>query len=135
MKDDELLALLSSRSTRSIHVCHIEDHIASAIGASTTAVWLSKATVVKQFVVHRDIKFEHYRMLPIVLRYGAAVLDRKHHVTVVYPDTSIFDCPFKATIKATGLGTEIYTTTFHVVAEKKIPKILARGPLLRELQR
>jgi hypothetical protein len=132
MDEDEFLALYTGQLDRPIHVCRIEDRLARHMQANTTAVWLSRWTIEKQWHKHRDMHAPQYGFLPIVLRYGIVIDDRPRHLTFIYNDTEIFGRPFKATIKATELGTEIYVQSFHFMRPRHIPGRLKRATILRD---
>jgi hypothetical protein len=135
LTDDELLALMLGSIARPIQLCRIERSLAEAIGATTNSVWLSRSTIEKQLTRHRDMDFPHYRMLPIVLGYGAVVQDRPRHLTFVYPDDAVFGWAFKATVKTVKLGHELYLVSYHKIEAKKAPRLLQRGALLRKFAR
>jgi hypothetical protein len=80
------------------------------LGAGTRQVLLSADTARKQAARHPDLEPEEYRVLPSLFRDGAVIQQDEQRLV-------FFEAPgerwYKAVVKATGDGQEIYLVSFQ----------------------
>lgn len=131
MREDELFALLEGRITTKILVCRLDRAIARAIGANTDAVYLSHYTITKQYQHHKEIRHEHYLMLPIAVAHGRVLQDHERTCMALYSDVTVFGRNFKAALKCVAGTHEIFVSSFHKVEDRKVRAWSKRYPTIR----
>ena len=131
MDIDHLRALLSGERVEPIAVAAIHNPaLAEVIGAADRhAVLLSRDTIVKEKVRHPDIDFEQYCVLPDVVRFGLVVQEYSQQLVFCYEHHS--GRRYRAMVKATLAGHELYVTSFHRMRDRQTKAILKRGLILR----
>lgn len=68
-------------------VCHVDQAIAAALGATRGRVLLTDGTMRKQIRKHPDLTLEHYGVLPAALARGEYRQDKPDGAIVIYVDT------------------------------------------------
>ena len=116
MDENELLALLTGMRQAPISVCRIPHQIAAAIGALTTLVRLSPSTVRKQESKHRDSLSKLYLRAPIIITEGHVRISPPRHLVFIYHEEREKTRSFKAVVKSTTLGHELYLVSIHRVS-------------------
>lgn len=135
MDHEALDALLSSSSSvASVVVGEIEAALAEAISATVNTVYLSWMTAQKQLRQHPDLKLWEYQLLPTILHRGIVVKDSPKTLIVTHYDIEPPNRLYKAAIKATDVGHEIYLISFHRARLKSLLNIRNRGKIIRRFQ-
>lgn len=123
-----LVGLLLDERHDPMKVGEVDAEIAAALGASTTDVLMSWATIDKQRRRHPELDAEHYRAIPMALALGEYRIEAVLKMAVLYTDVVAFNANFRVCIKATALGDEIWMTSFHKLRDRKL-KQMRRGPM------
>lgn len=132
--DTELTRLLTGEKTEPIYICRIERKVASALGATTTAVWLSRYTVEKQESKHKDKKAEVRKILarlysaaPFVIENGEPRKLKEEYnkgetprVLYLHDGKPFGAKSFVVYIKAIKGGQEIYIESVYRVDDSAI---------------
>lgn len=134
MFERELTRLLRQEIAGPIYVGRIDPAFSAHIGARTGQVWLSYASAAHVLTEHGEIKFEHLLMLPIAIKFGALLLSQHRKIFVQYTDEAIFGSGFRATVKTTGDGQEMYVASFHKERASETRRYRKRNKLLREME-
>jgi hypothetical protein len=113
MDDEELLALLTGQKRGVIQVCSIRANLARLIGSTTTAVWLSDDTVRKQESKHHHPDLALYRLAPTIILNGYARIQPKYHLAFIWHHTTNKLRSYRAMVKATMDGREMYLVSIH----------------------
>lgn len=109
---------------------HLE--IAQALGAYTTTVFLSRATIQKQQARHGDMPISYYLAVKACLHNGQYERDGERQAVILFVDPVLFNTNFRAAIKATQNGAELYLTSFLRLKDKKYRRELRQcRPLIR----
>lgn len=109
-------------------VGHIDGVLAAAIGSQAREVRLSSESMRKQRENHPDLTVEEYRLLPAITKDGLVIQD-KENVLMFFKR---FDRWYRATVKGTSEGQELFLVSFHRVEEKDIRRLRRRGKVIRE---
>jgi hypothetical protein len=111
MDERELLDLLTGVRTHPIRMGRISQLRASLIGAGTNVVMLSRDTLTKQEIKHRDATLNLYRIGAASLCSLDARVDPPRKMNFLL--RSVDGKEYRTTIKANGAGTEIYMVSVH----------------------
>lgn len=109
-------------------VGHIDDTLAAAIGSTAREVRLSSESMRKQRENHPELSVAEYRLLPRVMQNGMVIRD-KERVLMIFKRV---DRWYRATIKSTSDGHELFLVSFHRAEEKDIRRLRRRGKVIRE---
>jgi len=118
----------------------LEKSLVRTIGAETQDLLLSDYTRTKQRFRHKEVGFEEYRKIPLVLREGYIVRESEHRRSslIFCFDSGEGKRCYKLSIKATRNGTELYVLSFHPIWPREMQQIYRRaasgkaGTLIRE---
>jgi hypothetical protein len=117
----EIADFLANRTTKTIVVANVPPDIQQRLGTSATHVLLSRYTADKQ-KNHPEISAESFGFLQTLLDTGERVYDRPQHAVVILQR----DKPYKAVLKVTNNGEEVYLQTFHRSDARNIAAIKKR---------
>ncbi|MHB8285788.1 MAG: hypothetical protein ACYDD1_14070 [Caulobacteraceae bacterium] len=117
MDSNELFALFDGVIPGPIRVCDIPPALAAELGAITTTVLLSAHTRRKQDVRHDDLTMADYEMLPAVIRLGEHRRQAANKSMILFMDCEATHHNYRACIKATADGRELYVVSFHRLGE------------------
>ncbi|MFW2439115.1 MAG: phage minor head protein [Arenicellales bacterium] len=109
-------------------VGYISEPLSASLGANTRKVVLSEESLIKQKERHPDLEFEEYLNLPDVFEVGLIVKDEEQ-VAVFFHEKSYL---YKAVVKSTKDGSELYLTSFHRATAKNLRGVRKRGEVIRE---
>ncbi|HER26338.1 MAG TPA: hypothetical protein ENI69_04440 [Rhodospirillales bacterium] len=135
MNEQEILALLTGERNESVFVCRVSQDQASAIGAKTTEVWLSRATVIKQESKHYSTSKDLYFMVPRIIAKGFVRFQPPHHMIFILHEKTDKTRSFKAVVKATKTGHELYLVSIHRVARGDVRAVYRRTTSLEKWKR
>lgn len=133
MNEWELLRLLQGVIAGPIRVCRLDDEHARLLGATTTLVWLSRDTVVKQESKHRmvppggiGISLDLYQLAPAMIGFGIPRFYEQKPVVqylLEYKRGEFYTC----VVKATKSRAELYLVSiFKVGDERDVRRIMRR---------
>lgn len=126
-----LVGLLLDERREPLVICRLETPVALAIGAKSFDVLLSHYTVCKQLERHADLVAEDYRALPLAIQFGEVRLQAERTALVLYTDV-VLNRNFRAAIKATQDGSEVYCVSFNKLRDRHLKKDLRKPyPLIR----
>lgn len=130
MNLDHIIKLHLGERTDYYSAGQVDDVLARAIGASSGEVLLSHHTIQKQIKNHPEIALDHYQALRPCIGLGEAwhIGDRK--MALILVDTVLFSANFRAILKATKSGGEIFVISFHQMRDSKIRQF--RRSLIRK---
>lgn len=114
-------------------VCNLHPEIVTAIGGRVNRVFLSPETLEKQRRRHPDLQEFHYRALKPALHYGEYRQDSPRSAVVLFVDTKLTGLSYRAHVKATTNGREIYANSFCLLGNRQYRAELRRPyPVLRK---
>ena len=108
-------------------VMTIPEWLCAAIGASTSLVYFSAASMEKNTRNHPDLTVEEYAVLPAMngTSENAIVIQDRHNACVVIQNLGR---SYLVAIKATKSGESVFVTSFHRIDdESEIQRKLRRG--------
>lgn len=126
MDFEHLLGLHTGLRREPLPIADIDPRIAQALGARTRCVFLSAETIQKQLRRHADLPISAYRCAGPCLRRGSYRQDSPRSAVVLYTDRSIFGAHFRAYIKATQAGHELYLVSFLIMRERDLQRELRK---------
>jgi hypothetical protein len=112
---DHLLGLHTGEWADYLIVREIDSLVAAALGASTQKVFLSAHTIQKQIDHHKEMPISAYRVLGPCLVFGEYRQDTVRTAIVLFVDTVLTNRYYRAYIKATNAGDELFLQSFHPV--------------------
>jgi hypothetical protein len=118
MDPDELYALLDGLIPGPIRVCDLDPALASMLGAHGTTVLLSAQTRQKQDARHGELTLDDYRMLPATIMLGEHRRQEWNKSVVLFMDCEATNRNYRACIKATEDGRELFVVSFHRIRAK-----------------
>lgn len=132
MDFEHLLGLHTGLRREPLPIADIDPFIAQALGARTRRVLLSAETIQKQLRRHPDLPISAYRCAKPCLNRGSYRQDSPRSAVVLYTDQSIFGVHFRAYIKATQAGHELYLVSFLMMRERDLRRELRKPyPVIR----
>ena len=135
MDEDELLKLLTGEHTAPIRVCRIQDRVARAIGANGTSVRLSLDTTNKQETKRSPADFPLYRRAPIIIARGFVLIEPPYHAIFIYHENTDKRRSFKAVVKVTQDGRELYLVSIHRIGRSAVRAVFRKAIRLTEWER
>ena len=116
-----------------VPVGRLESGLTRLIGAETQELLLSDYTRTKQHFRHKEVGFEEYRKIPLVLREGFIVREGEHRRSslIFCFDSGVGKRCYKLSIKATRNGAELYVLSFHPIWPREMQRIYRRAILRR----
>lgn len=125
----EDLLRLAAGIIDSIPVCRLPPDVCKAIGAKTSIVRLSTASLKHILKDHKDTEVSQILMLPKAIQWGLLVRDgeRPSHIVACYQDPHSEKRRFIAVLKVTAKGDEIWVSTFHRAAPRQTKRVLEKG--------
>jgi hypothetical protein len=133
MNLNHFLALYRQERIDPVIVCNLPASLVAMIGAKVTRVYLSTETLDKQRRRHPDMTEAHYRALAAALRNGEYRQDSPRTAVVLFVDARLNGLSFRAYVKSTDNGKEIYVTSFCVVGKRQYRAELRRPyPVIRK---
>jgi hypothetical protein len=136
MDDDELLKLLTGERTAPVRICRLSQEQQKAINAQTSVVWLSRYTASKVESKHRDRQLSLYTLAPTIIRNGETRVLAPRHLVILYSRIEDLGRPYRAVIKATKTGSEVYLDSVYRIQTSQIAKTLAEtAPLANSKQK
>jgi len=117
----EIASFLAGRGNGPLVVARVPADIMQRLGASSSWLLLSRYTANKQ-KAHPEITSSSFGFLQEVLDIGERIYDREHHAVVVQRREK----PYKAAVKVTRSGNEVYLQTFHRSDDRNISSIKRR---------
>ncbi|KAB8123994.1 hypothetical protein D3W54_07025 [Komagataeibacter medellinensis] len=101
----------------------LPDHVRQALGAKTSRVLLSGATVEKQILHHPELTVNDYRQVPHVLSHPTvSAHSRQRHVMLLSHAGHLY----RAVVKVTGDGEENFLQSFHRTTAEKARSALSK---------
>jgi hypothetical protein len=129
---EHLLGLHTGERQDYLPICRIDLLVAAARGATTDIVFLSRQTIQKQLSHHKELPISAYRALAACLAFGEYRQDTPRTAVVLFVDTVLTDSYYRAAIKATEAGDEIFLTSFLPVRTRAYRAELRKPhPVLR----
>lgn len=117
----EIEAFLAGESSDPLRIALAPRDIQAQIGATDSAIYLSRQTAVKQ-LKHPEITAQSYVWLQELLDNGERVYDRARHAIVIYLSGE----PYVAVLKATADGMAIFLQSFRRTDAKNIEALRKR---------
>jgi hypothetical protein len=113
-------------------VANVDPVIAAALEAKVLRVFLSRETILKQQVKHSELTADDYRVLPPAMRLGEFRLEKPRSAIVLFVDSRLHGWGFRAHVKATANGREMYVDSFCLMRKKTYGQALAKvQPIIR----
>lgn len=106
----------------------LPDGLPEQVGAKTNRVQLSGETIQKQLKRHPDLTVAAYRNLPKIFEEGLIIKDSSKTLVFIL----VGDKVYRAVIKATNDGKEIFATSLTRSSLKEITRMRKRGEVIRE---
>jgi hypothetical protein len=132
MDFEHLLGLHTGSRHEPLPIADIDLLIAQVLDARTRRVLLSAETIQKQLRRHADLPISAYRCAGHCLRRGSYRQDGPRSAAVLYTDQSLFGTHFRAYIKATQAGHELYLVSFLMMRERDLRRELRKPyPILQ----
>ncbi|MCJ2037502.1 hypothetical protein MKK55_00790 [Methylobacterium sp. J-059] len=132
MDFEHLLGLHTGTRRDPLPIVSIDPLVARALGADVRQVLLSAATIRKQLVHHRELPISVYRALPPCLLRGAYRQDGPRSAVVLFTEPVEPGRHFRAYVKATQAGHELYLTSFLTMRDRDMRRELRKPyPLIR----
>ncbi len=135
MNEKELIALLAGTREAPIFVCRISPDMAAAIGAIATEVWLSRETVCKQESKHGGASKRLYLRAPHVIANGYVRVQPPHHLIFIHHEKAEKIRSFKAVVKATQAGNELFLASIHRVKKTDVRATYRKTTTLEKWKR
>lgn len=134
MDDAELLALLSGLRATPIRVCRMNPYHAKKIGAHSNVVLLSRESVGhiegKHGAKQRTRDLRLYRLAETIITQGTLYQDAARSMLAVWtapPNEHGKSEIYKAAMKATKNGNEIYLSSVHRIDERGLRALQRRA--------
>jgi hypothetical protein len=127
MNRDHLFQLFNGLRIDALVVGHIEANLATQIGALRNRVLLSNDTMMKQRLHHPDLELRDYWSLPACLSFGEVRKDANRSAIILFTDEVLNGCNYRAAIKATNDGKEIYCVSFNRLRDRHLIKAKAKA--------
>lgn len=108
-------------------IAALDSNLKSILKADQNAVLLSEQTLVKQLKNHPDLTLAEYRLLPDIINRGEVIQESGQNLIFYHAGGKLY----KAVVKATRDGSELYLTTFFRTQEPLRSRDKKRGPVLR----
>jgi len=117
-----------------VQVAHLPEEVATYLGCPLGIAYLSSKSLLHILKDHPDIALMDLLCLPMMIREGTWIGDRRNSACVVYahPETGR---AYKSALKATAGGYETYISTFHKCGDRQRASLLKRGTILRNANR
>lgn len=131
----ELLRLVGGEIIGPIRVGRVSDRVASAIGATTTIVWLSSQTVHKQETKRTAGDISLYKRAPAILESPFILIEEPHHAIFLMHEKTDKVRSYKAVIKATENGSELYLVSVHRIDRNGVRNAFIRGTRLTQFEK
>lgn len=132
MDFEHLLGLHTGTRRDPLPIADIDRIVARAIGSQTRRVLLSAETIQKQLRRHRELPISIYRCVAPCLASGSYRQDGPRSAIVLFTDRAIFGAHFRACIKATQAGHELYLASFPMMRERDLRRELRKPyPIIR----
>jgi hypothetical protein len=126
MDFEHLLGLHVGTRSDSLPIASIEPTVARAIGSRTRRVLLSAETIQKQLRRHRELPISVYRWVVPTLKKGSYRQDGPRTAIVLYADRDGTGHNFRAYLKATQAGDELYLASFLMMRERDLQRELRK---------
>jgi len=126
MNFNHFLGLYREERIDRVIVYNVEPIIAHALGARVLRVYLSAETLRKQRLRHPDLTVDHYRSLRPTLAFGEYRQESPRTAMVLFLDTKLNDWGFRAHVKSTRNGRELYVDSFCLMRRKTYNRALAK---------
>jgi hypothetical protein len=130
LDEDALLDLLCGHRTAPVVVGHLSVLQMRAIGSLTSVIWLSRETVHKQETKHRARDFDLYRLAPTIIQFGEARRTGPRHLAFLYSRIMEPKRPYRAFVKTTGDGREVFLDSIHRIGLGQVARALERSEAL-----
>lgn len=122
MDFEHLLGLHTGTHRHSLAIAEIAPPIARSINANVTTVLLSADTVRKQLRHHRELPISAYLHVKDCLDMGEYKQDSPRSAIVLYARSAEPYRNFRAYLKATQNGDEIYLLSFLVMRDRDLKR-------------
>lgn len=109
-------------------VGYVDAELAAAIGARVREVRLSSDSMKKQRERHPELTVDEYRLLPEITKSGRVIQDKENVLMFI----KRFGKWYRATVKSTSDGQELFLVSFHHLRESSPDKLRLRGKVIRE---
>ncbi|MFD0935671.1 hypothetical protein [Methylobacterium trifolii] len=120
MDFEHLLGLHTGTHQEPLPIADIDPIVARALGAHVRRVFLSAETVRKQLAHHRALPISAYRCAKVCLVRGEYRQDGPRSAVVLFTDTVWFGTHFRAYVKATRAGDELYLASFLMMRDRDL---------------
>lgn len=107
-------------------IAEIDPFVARALGSQTRQVFLSAETIRKQLRHHKELPISVYRCVAPCLASGSYRQDGPRSAIVLFTDVALFGAHFRAYIKATRAGHELYLASFLMMRERDLRRELRK---------
>lgn len=135
MNFNHFISLYRGERIDRVIVCNLHPDIAASIGARVTRVYLSSETLEKQKRRHPDLQEFHYRALRPAINLGEYRQETERTAVVLFVDSRLTGLSYRAHIKATENGREIYANSFCLLGKRQYRAELRRPyPIIRTHQ-
>ena len=115
---------------KSVPVGYMPASPSAYLGCSLGIAYLSSTSLRHILKDHPDITLIDLLCLPMMVRDGLWVADRKPKNAVVVYDHPDTKKRYKVAIKVTADGFEPYVSTFHRFGDRQLEALLERGTIL-----
>ncbi|HWE74536.1 MAG TPA: hypothetical protein VG328_15335 [Stellaceae bacterium] len=129
--EEQLLEILTGRSTRPVVVGYLNTEQRHAIGALSPVIWLSKYTLFKLEAHQRGRDFEIYRLLPTIIEHGEARKANDRQLLFLWSSKNRLNRPFKACVKVTRDRRETFLDSVYRIKRSQIQTTVARTTPVR----
>jgi len=120
--------LLNGEVAATTTVGFLSDGLPALIGAKTSRVLLSSETISKQGRRHPEIKLADYRRLPDIIEKGLIIKDGTQTLVFIHIGNKVY----RAAVKATKDGSELYLTSLFKSNQREINRMRKKGEVIRE---
>jgi hypothetical protein len=132
MDFEHLLGLHTGTRSDPLPVAEIDPTVADRLGSRTRLVFLSAETVRKQLRHHRELPISVYRWVAPTLAWGSYRQDGPRTALVLHTDAVGTGHHFRAYLKATQAGHELYLASFLMMRERDLRRELRKPyPVIR----
>lgn len=128
LRQPEFQEFLAGGKPGSWPVARLPEDLAPALGAPPEVVRLSAETAAKEARKHAEVTAASYQALQALLIEGEVIREGNRLVI----DRAIAGTPWRAVVKATRDGRELYLLSYHRILERHRVTIRQRGTVLRE---
>lgn len=122
MDFEHLLGLHTGTHHHSLAIVEIASPIARSLGADVTTVLLSADTIRKQLKRHRELPISMYRHVRDALVMGEYRQDSPRSAIVLYTRNAEPHQNFRAYLKVTQNGSEIYLLSFLSMRDRDLKR-------------